>query len=253
MSGAGAADMDVGAEAMGTLHLFERYYYTRAAFRDGTQTFHRLCRRYLRAGGKVLEIGAGPGNKTTKFLSGFVELVGVDVSDEVRSNGALAARCLGDAGRLPFRDGAFDGCVSNYVVEHLSEPEAHLREVARLLRPGGVYCFRTPNLWHYVTLASRLLPYRAHLKWANWLRALDQAHDPYPTYYRMNTARAIRRAARRAGLDPVEMETIEAEPYYGRRHALLFYPMMLYERLVNASPHLAGLRMNLLVVLAKTG
>jgi SAM-dependent methyltransferase len=243
--------MDARDEAMETRRLFEHYYYARPAFRDGTETFHRLCRRHLRSGGKVLEVGAGPANKTSNFLSGFVGLVGVDISYEVRSNGALAVRCLGDAGRLPFRDGAFDGCISNYVIEHLREPEAHLREVARLLRPGGVYCFRTPNLWHYVTLASRMLPYRAHLKWANWLRALDRAHEPYPTYYRMNTAGAIRRAARRVGLDPVEIERIEAEPTYGRRHALLFYPMMLYERLVNASPQLAPLRMNLLVVLAK--
>ena len=249
----GAADMNARDEPMGTRHLFERYYYANSAFRDGTGTFHRLCQRYLRPGARVLEIGAGPGNKTSRFLSGFVELVGVDISDAVRSNGALAARCLGDAGRLPFRDEAFDGCVSNYVVEHLTEPERHLKEVARLLRPGGVYCFRTPNLWHYVTLASRLLPYRAHLKWANWLRALDRAHDPYPTYYRMNTAGAIRRAARQIGLDPVVIERIEAEPSYGRRHAALFYPMMLYERLVNSSRHLAPLRMNLLVVLAKTG
>jgi len=244
--------MDVRDEPMGTRHLFERYYYSNPSFRDGTETFHRLCMRHLPHGGRILEIGAGPANKTSEFLSGFVHLVGVDVSEELRRNAALVVRCLSDAARLPFREGSFDGCVSNYVIEHLREPEKHLREVARVLRPGGVYCFRTPNLWHYVTLSSRLLPYRLHLEWANWLRDLDGAHDPYPVYYRMNTARAILRAAGAAGLAPVEIEQIEAEPYYGRRHAALFYPMMLYERLVNASRRLAPLRMNLLAALAKT-
>lgn len=243
--------MDARGEPMGTRHLFERYYYSNPAFRDGTGTFHRLCLRHLKHGGRILEIGAGPGNKTSRFLSEFVELVGIDVSEELRSNAALAACCLSDAARLPFRDASFDGCVSNYVIEHLTEPERHLHEVARVLRPGGVYCFRTPNLWHYVSLGSRLLPHSLHLKWANRLRDLHGAHDPYPVYYRMNTAGAIVRAARAAGLAPIEISHIEAEPYYGRRHAVLFYPMMLYERLVNSSERLAPLRMNLLAALAK--
>lgn len=243
--------MDARGQPMGTRYLFERYYYSNPAFCDGTETFHRLCRGHLRRGGRILEIGAGPGNKTSDFLSGWVELVGVDISEELRQNGALAARCLSDAARLPFRDGSFDGCVSNYVLEHLRQPEKHLREVARVLRPGGVYCFRTPNLWHYVTLGSRLLPHSLHLKWANRLRDLEGAHDPYPVYYRLNTAGAIVRAARAAGLAPLKIEHIEAEPYYGRRHAWLFYPMMLYERLVNSSERLAPLRMNLLAVLAR--
>jgi SAM-dependent methyltransferase len=237
---------------MRTEALFDRYYYSNPKFRDGTTTFHRLCRRYFRPGARVLEIGPGPENKTSNFLSSFVELIGVDVSMELRANPALAAAYRYDGRRLPFRDRSFDGCVSNYVIEHVADPEAHFREVARVLRPGGVYCFRTPNLWHYVTLGSRLLPHAFHLRWANWLRRLDGAHEPYPTYYRLNTSAKVVRLAQAAGLEPVELEFIEAEPFYGRRHAALFYPMMLYERLVNATELLAPLRMNILAVLANT-
>ncbi len=237
---------------MGTQALFQRFYYSNPKFRDGTTTFHRLCARHFHPGARVLEIGPGPANKTSTFLGSFVELIGVDVSMEIRSNPALRAAYRYDGRRLPFRDRSFDGCISNYVLEHVEDPEAHFREVARVLRRGGVYCFRTPNLWHYVTLGSKLLPHGFHLRWANWLRDLDGAHEPYRSYYRLNTGAKVVRLAQAAGLEALELDYIEAEPFYGRRHAALFYPMMLYERLVNATERLAPLRMNILAVLAKT-
>ena len=157
-----------------------------------------------------------------------------------------------DGVRLPFDDAVFDACVSNYVLEHVEHPREHFFEVARVLKPGGVYCFRTPNVAHYVALISRLLPHRIHLSWANWLRRLgDDAHDPYPTHYRANSVAAITRHARLAGLVLADLHYVEAEPSYGRSHPLLFYPMMLYERAVNATRMLAGLRMTIQAVLTK--
>ena len=130
----------------------------------------------------------------------------------------------------------------------------HLGEVARVLKPGGVYCFRTPNLRHYVTIAARLLPHSLHLRLANRLRGLaHDAHDPYPTHYRLNSGRAISNCSRTAGLEPVHFSYIEAEPTYGRCHPALFYPKMIYERIVNSTERLAPLRMNILAVLETGG
>ena len=44
----------------------------------------------------------------------------------------------GDAHELPFEDGAFDGCVSLQVLEHVRDPRRVVREIARVLKPGGV-------------------------------------------------------------------------------------------------------------------
>jgi SAM-dependent methyltransferase len=236
---------------MATETLFDRYYYSNPAFEDGTTIFHRLCRQSIPAGGQALELGAGPRNKTSDFLSRFVELHGVDTSSEIHDNPALKQAHVYDGLRLPFADSSFDACVSNYVLEHVEDPAQHLREVARVLREGGVYCFRTPNLWHYVTLGSRLLPHCFHLRWANWLRNLTGAHDPYPTHYRLNTAGSIARHARSAGLCVSSLRYVEAEPYYGRRHSLLFYPMLAYERMVNSTELLAPLRTSLVALLTK--
>ncbi|MCW5983190.1 MAG: class I SAM-dependent methyltransferase [Bryobacteraceae bacterium] len=232
--------------------LFERYYYSKPAFRDGTSIFHALCRSHIHLGARILEIGPGPRNKTSSFLSSFATVIGVDIDTGLQANSALTQSHLYDGLRLPFEGSSFDACVSNYVMEHIERPEMHFREVARVLRPGGVYCFRTPNLWHYVTLSSRCLPYRAHLSWANRLRMLDdEAHDPYPTFYRANTGPRIRKYSAMAGLTPLHLAYVEAEPTYGRRHAALFYPMMLYERIVNGFDLFRIFRMNLVAVLAR--
>ncbi|MGA3023413.1 MAG: class I SAM-dependent methyltransferase [Bryobacteraceae bacterium] len=235
---------------MGTEARFAQYYYSRPEFVDGTTEFHRICARFIPVGERVLEIGPGPTNPTSAFLASRGNVVGVDISNEVLGNESLAEARVYDGLQIPFEDASFLACVSDYVLEHVTNPHEHFREVGRILRPGGVYCFRTPNLWHYVTLGSKLLPHRLHTHLANRLRGLgNQFHEPYPTLYAANTRTSIRRLAAASGLQSVLLDTIEKEPSYARTNAALFFPMMAYERLVNSSRLLGGLRVNILGVL----
>ena len=119
------------------------------------------------------------------------------------------------------------------------------------MKPGGCYCFRTPNVLHYVGIASKLMPHSVHVAIANRMRGLREAHDPYPTFYRANTARAISALSRSAELEISKLAVIEPEPSYGRSHPLLFFPMMFYERVVNSSDLFEKFRSNILGVLRK--
>lgn len=211
-----------------------------------------MAQKALGSGSRILEIGAGPSNATSQFLAGLGQVTGVDISEEVRTNTFLHTAVVYDGNKLPFEDSQFDLCVSDYVLEHVADPEGHFREVARVLHKGGRYCFRTPNLWHYVAFASNLLPHSVHLGLANRLRGVDPgAHDPYPTFYRSNSLRAIRRLCAQAGLRPVELRMVEKEPSYGRHGAALFFPMMMYERVVNCLEALKGFRANVFGVVER--
>jgi SAM-dependent methyltransferase len=174
----------------------DRFYNRSRGWVDGTTEFHRMCAAHIRPGSAILEVGAGPSNATSRYLSSLGPVWGLDVDAAVQSNDALTdARVLHDD-TYPFADASFDACVSDYVLEHVENPLAHLREVGRVLRPGGCYLFRTPGRYHYVTLVSRLTPHAFHRAVANRLRNLGaDAHAPYPTYYRANSRRAIGRAA----------------------------------------------------------
>jgi SAM-dependent methyltransferase len=236
----------------GTTGLFKRFYYDRASFVDGTTEFHRLCSERIGSGKQILEIGAGPPNQTSVFLSSLGFLKGIDVSDEVLRNSALQEAKVFDGNHIPYDACSFDACVSNYVMEHVENPDAHFREVARVLKPGGVYLFRTPNLWHYVSLAARALPHFAHLALANRLRDLpEDAHDPWTTFYRANTRQTVTRLAHDVGLQVDVIRMVEKEPFYARSSAVLFFPLMAYERVVNSGRFGEPFRANMQVALRK--
>jgi SAM-dependent methyltransferase len=235
-----------------TQHLYERYYFSKPGYTGGTKPFFDICVSHIPRGSEILEIGSGPSNQTTQRLSQIGPVTGVDINPEVLENNACVRAEVFDGLRLPFPDNSFDSCVSNWVLEHVADPSTHFKEVGRVLRPGGTYCFRTPNLFHYVMLGSRLTPHFLHLSLANKLRGLGaDAHDPYPTYYRANSKRRLTSLIHEAGMESILIRLIEPEPSYGRKHAALFYPMMFYERIVNFSDLLSNFRVVIFGVCTK--
>lgn len=98
---------------------------------------------------RILDAGCGTGNNLV-HLARYGRPVGVDLSQEAlvfcRTRGVAAARAA--LLNLPFRDGAFD-CVTSFdVIYHrwVEDDAAAVREMARVLRPGGLLLVRVPAL-----------------------------------------------------------------------------------------------------------
>jgi SAM-dependent methyltransferase len=229
--------------------LYEKYYLSQPGYRGGTLPFFDLCHDTIPAGSRLLEIGSGPSNEATFEFAKIGPVTGVDVSDEIFGNTSLVHAVVFDGVHLPFPDRSFDAVVSNWVMEHVEKPLPLLKEVRRVLRPGGMYCFRTINLFHYMPLGSKLIPRRHHAGTSKSLRRMDaEDHEPWPTYYRANSRGKLRRLFRDAGFVGIDFRMIECEPRYTAGRRLLFYPMMAYERLVNSSKLLEGFRIILSAV-----
>ena len=93
--------------------------------------------------GRVLDVGCGAGSvaKAVKRDRPDLEVVGCDVSRSALAVAEASAEGvdfrLAEAARLPFADGGFDFVWIFDVLEHVERPDQVLREVARVLRPGG--------------------------------------------------------------------------------------------------------------------
>ncbi|MBI2395641.1 MAG: methyltransferase domain-containing protein [Deltaproteobacteria bacterium] len=95
-------------------------------------------------GMRVLDLGTGIGAMAGEIAARFpgIELVGLDRSPAqlavARARHPVATYVEGDAAALPFADASFDRVHASWLLEHVSDPMAVAREIARVLCPGGV-------------------------------------------------------------------------------------------------------------------
>ena len=104
---------------------------------------------------RVLDLGCGDGSFTLQigkriggsFLFGAE---GQKNAVEVCAQRGIKAICVDLNNRIPFKDETFDVVCASQVIEHLRYTDVFVKEVYRLLKPGGYAVFSTPNLavWH---------------------------------------------------------------------------------------------------------
>ena len=102
---------------------------------------YRLCAGLLPQG-RTLDLGCGIGHSYEELAPR--ETVGVDIDSDALE-GQDRETHAADMRELPFGDRAFDSVLSVQSIEHVPDPERVLAEVRRVLRPGGVAVFVTPN------------------------------------------------------------------------------------------------------------
>ena len=204
---------------------------------------------------RILDLGAGPGKPgRVNFRGRVTTVVGVDPDWALKQNDQVDFRVLAVAEHLPFESACFDLILADWVVEHLPDPNGMAAELYRVLKPGGRFVFRTGNIWHYSYAVSAVTPHWFHRLVANRVRSLPSASvDPYPTHYRMNTCRDVRRVLRRAGLLEEKLALVEAEPSYLVFSVPSFLLGVAYERLVNHVSPLARFRACLFGCFRKEG
>jgi SAM-dependent methyltransferase len=234
----------------GVIAWMDRAWYPEYRSNWDDWLFRKRILAHLRPDMTILDLGAGAGMLSQMDFRGRARRIcGVDLDTRVTQNPMLDEARIADAKCIPYDTAQFDLVYANNVLEHLSDPLTVFREVARVLRPGGVFMFKTPNSRHYVPTIARITPHRFH-QYVNALRGRATI-DTFPTFYCANTGDAIKRLATQSGMSVEWIEFIEGRPEYLRISWPAYLIGAAYERLVNITDALSGFRILLLGGLIK--
>lgn len=121
--------------------------------------FHAALAECVAPGGAVLDFGCGTGEITRRLAAAGWTMTGCDSSPGMigraeSSDDGTGVRWirLTDSSRpsLPLESASFDGAISSSVFEYLPDPGTHMREIARVLKPGGWFLLTVPDPRHPV-------------------------------------------------------------------------------------------------------
>ena len=142
-----------------------------------TEFVEDICRRVTDRRPRILDVGCGTGANLL-MLSQYGDAEGVDVSEDAlafcRERGLDRVR-LGAGEELPYEDGTFDLVTALDVVEHMDDDLAGLREMRRVLRPGGRVLLFVPTFMFLWGLQDDVSNHRRRYRLPELRRVLEQA------------------------------------------------------------------------------
>lgn len=173
---------------------------------DGTVSFFSQLAAIVRPTDFILDFGAGRGARLRddkvdyrrglgNFKGRCQHVDGCDVDPVVFQNPFIdEAKVIRVGERLPYEDNRFDIIFARHVFEHIESAEFTAQELMRILKPGGIIAAITPNKWGYIAVSARIVPNTFHVRVLSRSQPARKSDDVFPTVYKLNTSRDLRRA-----------------------------------------------------------
>ena len=214
-----------GADAEATYRAMERTRYVLEPYVPGFAEFENY------KGKEILELGVGAGTDFSQFIRGGAVATGVDLTDTAIEHTVRRLQMAGyaedafrlqraDVEDLPFPDDSFDLVYSWGVLHHSPDPPRAIKEVWRVLRPGGV---ARVMIYHRHSIVGRLLWTRYALLGLKPWTTLDQIYadrleSPGTKAYAIDEARRMFSAFQECGVQIRLSSGDLLEAHAGQRH-----------------------------------
>ena len=152
--------------ALGSPYVAMHYAGNEARRHISTHRVQAVIESLKMDGGNALDVGCGSGFSSVLLARKASSVVAVDLgADMVRitghiakMNGAPVAAVIADASQpLPFPDAYFDGLISIEMIEHIVDWRASVREMVRVVKPGGRLVISTPGRYGLAQIIKTIL------------------------------------------------------------------------------------------------
>lgn len=212
-------------------------------YRSPKLIYQELLDRSIGAQTAWLDIGCGKRICSDDELDGDLPrrgtiTVGCDRDPYLSKHSSIKNLVICDAAALPFRDRTFNLVTAAMVFEHLEDPQAVFREVARISQPGGRFIAFTPNRFNYAMIVASLTPYRFHLLFKKLTHYFargewqDFEEEVFPTWYRANSVAALRRLASAGNFREERLDRLALAHSFGFVRPL-YALSLLFERCID--------------------
>lgn len=202
----------------------EEYRRHHPGWRPATEIFAGHVRAHLREGGRWLDVGCGRGGLVEQVRHPLEQTIGIDPDYPSLRQHRLSAlpRAAAVSDLLPFAQYSFDLVTASWLLEHLPDPTATFAAIGRVLRPGGVFIFITPNARHPLSSLNRLAGRLGDLqgRLVNTIYGRSE-NDTFSTFYRANTPQSLGGLSQSAGLKLERLDLV-ADPSYLAFNRYLF-------------------------------
>jgi 2-polyprenyl-3-methyl-5-hydroxy-6-metoxy-1,4-benzoquinol methylase len=135
-------------------------------------------------GKSLLDAGCGTGWFSLEASKRGADVIAMDLGEGLLSKvkeKADVKTVVGSIMKIPFPSHTFDYVISSEVIEHTPDPKLAIREVCRVLKPGGTLVMTTPNrLWYFsIWIANKLSmrPYQGLENWISWKTLVNEIEN----------------------------------------------------------------------------
>lgn len=229
---------------------------------DGTIAFYSRINALIQPDFTLLDVGCGRGRyvddsvtyrQNLRIFKGKVkQVIGLDVDTAAATNPYIDKFSLIENDNWSsIEDNSIDLCICDTVLEHLENPDKFFSEAARVLKNdkgnddggsgsrgvggdsgGGYLCVRTPNFWSYVALSSMLIPNKYHAKVTEKVQTGRKSEDVFPTLYRCNSIRKIRKMLVKYNFTEYVVYGYGAEPSYLSFSGIAYWLGICYQKFI---------------------
>lgn len=184
---------------------------------------------------KIIILDAGCGHSTMTGYKSTAKLtfIGIDISqDNIKNNKDIDFGFVSDLNQIPLENNSVDIIVSAMVFEHLQNPEIAFKELNRIMKTEGFLIFATPCIYNIVTIINRIIPHYLSQKLGKLLTGTIE-EDIYPTKYKINSIRKIRRICKTIGFTEMNLIMYQPPPYAFVFSTIICRFIIYYYRIIN--------------------